>query len=231
MSIKDYDELSTLELDALKEVGSIGTGNAATSLSELIGRKVRIKTPEVRIMGYTVGGRDESIGGIALEIDKAVIASVNIRAGAPSHDIRIDIHGIDRIGDGDFHILTEEFLDVAAVALRAVGNEDLVGGDVHPAILEVRFCDCLAEEAIALLGTVAVERLALCDVVDGLVHRLCHCGRQRLRDIADAETDDLCGWIFLLKTLHAVCDFGEKIAGLDFEVVFVDANHDVFPLK
>ena len=28
MSIKDYDELSTLELDALKEVGSIGTGNS-----------------------------------------------------------------------------------------------------------------------------------------------------------------------------------------------------------
>ena len=73
MSIKDYDELSTLELDALKEVGSIGTGNAATSLSELIGRKVRIKTPEVRIMGYNeaidwIGGPEEITAGVLVKL-------------------------------------------------------------------------------------------------------------------------------------------------------------------
>ena len=38
MVIKSYDELSFMELDALKEVGSIGTGNAATSLSDLVGQ-------------------------------------------------------------------------------------------------------------------------------------------------------------------------------------------------
>ena len=37
MTIKNYDELTNLELDTLKEIGSIGTGNAANSLSELIG--------------------------------------------------------------------------------------------------------------------------------------------------------------------------------------------------
>ena len=52
MTIKSYDELSSMELDTLKEIGSIGTGNAATSLSTLIGTPVRIKQPEVRIIGY-----------------------------------------------------------------------------------------------------------------------------------------------------------------------------------
>ena len=52
MTIKSYDELSSLELDTLKEIGSIGTGNAATSLSALIGKPVRIQQPEVRIMEY-----------------------------------------------------------------------------------------------------------------------------------------------------------------------------------
>ena len=61
MILKSYDELNFLELDALKEVGSIGTGNAATSLSSLIGKPVRIKQPEVRIMGYN--GAIEWIGG------------------------------------------------------------------------------------------------------------------------------------------------------------------------
>ena len=52
MTIKNYDQLSSLELDTLKEIGSIGTGNAATSLSALIGKAVRIQMPEVRIMVY-----------------------------------------------------------------------------------------------------------------------------------------------------------------------------------
>ncbi len=52
MGMKNYDDLNSLEMDTLKEVGSIGTGNAATSLSSLIGKPVRIMQPEVRIMEY-----------------------------------------------------------------------------------------------------------------------------------------------------------------------------------
>ena len=69
MTIKNYDELSSLELDTLKEIGSIGTGNAATSLSALIGKPVRIQQPEVRIMGYNeaiewIGGPEEITAGV-----------------------------------------------------------------------------------------------------------------------------------------------------------------------
>ena len=69
MTIKSYDELSSMELDTLKEIGSIGTGNAATSLSALIGRPVRIQQPEVRIMGYNeaiewIGGPEEITAGV-----------------------------------------------------------------------------------------------------------------------------------------------------------------------
>ena len=69
MNIKNYNELSSLELDTLKEIGSIGTGNAATSLSSLIGKPVRIQQPEVRIMGYNeaiewIGGPEEITAGV-----------------------------------------------------------------------------------------------------------------------------------------------------------------------
>ena len=73
MSIKDYDELNALELDTLREVGSIGTGNAATALSELIGQEVRIQSPEVRIMGYNeaiewIGGPEEITAGVLVRL-------------------------------------------------------------------------------------------------------------------------------------------------------------------
>ena len=69
MTIKSYDELSSLELDTLKEIGSIGTGNAATSLAALIGKPVRIQQPEVRIMEYNeaiewIGGPEPITAGV-----------------------------------------------------------------------------------------------------------------------------------------------------------------------
>lgn len=69
MEIKDYNQLSSLELDTLREIGSIGTGNAATALSSLIGEAVRIQLPEVRIMGYNeaidwIGGPEEITAGV-----------------------------------------------------------------------------------------------------------------------------------------------------------------------
>ena len=71
--MKDYNELSTLELDTLKEIGSIGTGNAATALSALIGQEIRIQNPEVRIMDYNeaidwIGGPEEITAGVMVAL-------------------------------------------------------------------------------------------------------------------------------------------------------------------
>lgn len=73
MKIKNYDELDFLEIDTLREIGSIGTGNAATALSQLLQKEVRITMPEVRIMGYNeaiewIGGAEEITAGVLMRI-------------------------------------------------------------------------------------------------------------------------------------------------------------------
>ncbi len=73
MDIKSYDELSSLELDTLRELGSIGTGNAATALSQMLGRPVSITLPEVRIMEYNeaidwIGGPEEITAGVLVKL-------------------------------------------------------------------------------------------------------------------------------------------------------------------
>lgn len=40
------------ELDVMKEISSIGTSHAATSLSKLLQKEIRISIPEVSILGY-----------------------------------------------------------------------------------------------------------------------------------------------------------------------------------
>lgn len=90
--IKNYDELTSLELDTLREIGSIGTGNAATALSQMMNRPVRITLPEVRIMGYNeaiewIGGPEEvtagvlvkmsgDVGGIMLSVQKLELVNI-----------------------------------------------------------------------------------------------------------------------------------------------------------
>lgn len=88
MAIKNYDQLSSLELDTLKEIGSIGTGNAATSLSALIGMPVRIQTPEVRIMGYNEA--IEWIGG-----PETVTAGVLVRMSGQMNGIMLAVQQLD----------------------------------------------------------------------------------------------------------------------------------------
>ena len=73
MAIKNYDELNSMELDTLREIGSMGPGNAATALSQMLGREVRITLPEVRIMGYNeaiewIGGPEEITAGVLVKL-------------------------------------------------------------------------------------------------------------------------------------------------------------------
>ena len=50
--IKSYSDLNSNHIDVLREIGNIGAGNAATSLSMLLDESVAISIPVVRIDEY-----------------------------------------------------------------------------------------------------------------------------------------------------------------------------------
>lgn len=71
--MKTYEELDGLELDTIREIGSIGTGNAATALSSMLESEVRISVPEVQIMGYNeaidwIGGPEVITAGVLVQL-------------------------------------------------------------------------------------------------------------------------------------------------------------------
>ena len=61
MSLNRFEEMNSVQIDALREIGSIGTSHAATSLSSLLGTEVRIPLPEVKILGFNKAV--EELGG------------------------------------------------------------------------------------------------------------------------------------------------------------------------
>lgn len=73
MQIKTYDELTELHKDVFKEIGSIGTGNAATALSSLLNESIRMTVPDVKILDYNaaikmVGNPEDIIAGILVRM-------------------------------------------------------------------------------------------------------------------------------------------------------------------
>ncbi|MBI6872740.1 MULTISPECIES: chemotaxis protein CheC [Clostridium] len=67
-----YQDLTPMQLDALREVGNIGTGNAATSLSQLVNNKIDMTVPAINIVPFddifsSIGG-DEIVVGVIVRV-------------------------------------------------------------------------------------------------------------------------------------------------------------------
>ena len=71
--INSYDDLSPVQLDVLKEIGNIGSGNAATALSQLLNRSIDMQVPQVRLMDIgdaitALGSPDKLVVGILIRL-------------------------------------------------------------------------------------------------------------------------------------------------------------------
>ena len=119
MEVHSYKELDELQLDALKEIGSIGAGNAATALSSMIGKSVRIDSPQVRIMEYNEA--IEWMGGPEL-----ITAGVLVKMSGQLKGILLSLQQM-------------EFVDLICEALLGHGADDYsqLGPLEHSALTEV----------------------------------------------------------------------------------------------
>lgn len=75
-----YAELDSDAKDILQELGNIGTGNAVTALSDMLGEKIVMECPMVRILGFNEV--PEALGGM-----EAVRVGVLVQTGG-------DVNGI-----------------------------------------------------------------------------------------------------------------------------------------
>ena len=73
MAISKYEEMGALEFDILREIGSIGGGNAATALSSMLNAKVNMSMPAVKVLGFNpalnlLGDPEELVAAIFVEM-------------------------------------------------------------------------------------------------------------------------------------------------------------------
>lgn len=67
-------KLDSMHLDILKELGNIGAGNAATSLSQLLNQRVDMSVPDVKLLRlrdvpYILGGPEIPVIGVTVLVE------------------------------------------------------------------------------------------------------------------------------------------------------------------
>ncbi len=118
----DVRELGTLQLDALREVANIGSGHAATALSQLTGRRIWVDAPTIRVVpveevaGLT-GGQDEVVACVVMQVLGDLAGrTIQVFPGATASRLAGILLRRDDIGFPD------GFGEVEKSALKEAGN-------------------------------------------------------------------------------------------------------------
>lgn len=73
MAIEEFKQLDMVQVDALMEVGNIGSGNAATALSTMLNCRIMLNIPSVRLLDFEktpqyLGGPHNQVIGVMVRV-------------------------------------------------------------------------------------------------------------------------------------------------------------------
>lgn len=114
-----WEQLKATQLDILKEIGNIGAGNAATSLSNLLQKTIDMKVPDVKIVSFdeitdVVGGPEEVVVSVFLRIEGDIPGCMFFTLSKDGAHQLVET----MLGKGN----KEDFSELELSALQEVGN-------------------------------------------------------------------------------------------------------------
>ncbi|WP_449619401.1 chemotaxis protein CheC [Robertmurraya sp. Marseille-Q9965] len=139
------DKFSTVHLDVLKEVGNIGSGHAATSLSTLLNKKIDMRVPKVSVVSFDemmdmAGGPENIVASVFLRIEGDAPGSMFFVLSIEQANTFIK----QMIDDVHFSFENPPYNELAISALQELGNilsgsylsslSDFTNLDLYPSV-------------------------------------------------------------------------------------------------
>ncbi|MBO5242061.1 MAG: chemotaxis protein CheC [Lachnospiraceae bacterium] len=121
MSKFDLNHVSQQYFDILKELGNIGAGNATTALAQMLGCKVDMKVPQVKLLdfrevGAVMGGEEQIMAGIYLLVEGDITGSIMFLLNEQSaRELVAKLMGMPATSDGSLG-------EMELSALKEIGN-------------------------------------------------------------------------------------------------------------
>ncbi|MFS0574204.1 chemotaxis protein CheC [Sporosarcina sp. 179-K 3D1 HS] len=137
--------ITDMHLDVLKEIGNIGAAHAATSMSQLLGRKIDMHVPNVALVSFDemfdlAGGAERVVAGIFLRIEGDLSGSMFFVLPLDSANRFIR----RLIGDDSFDFNSHPINDMGISAMQEIGNilsgsylsalSDFTGLKIYPTV-------------------------------------------------------------------------------------------------
>lgn len=160
MKDMSLEQMSQEYFDILKEIGNIGAGNATTALAQLLGCKVDMSVPQVKLLdfkelGTLMGGEEQIMAGIYLAVEGDITGSIMfLLAEESARHLVSKLMGMQLEGKG--------FSEMEFSAIKEVGNiitgaylnslSSLTGLKIYPSVP-----DAALDMACAILSVPAIE--------------------------------------------------------------------------
>lgn len=114
------DDLNSIQIDVLKEIGNIGAGNAATALSKMISKRIDMDVPKVNILEFKnvaelVGGAEVEVVGIYFKLTGDITGSIMFLLEKKSAKLLVNLL-MSKMDD------TDSIDEMEFSALQEVGN-------------------------------------------------------------------------------------------------------------
>ena len=119
-----FDNVNSMYIDILKELGNIGAGNATTAIATMLNLTIDMKVPKVELkavedLGGAICQEEETIVGIFLEVQNDI-------SGSMMFLMRLDSahYLVNRLigGMGGSDAPTSEFSEMELSAMKEIGN-------------------------------------------------------------------------------------------------------------
>ena len=131
--LKNYDAISPVAIECMREIVNIGSGSAASSLSEMLGKPIEMKVPNVCVLEYqqiidTMGGPEKVITGILVRLEGDIkgmmmflledsFAQVVLSTFMSAENVQVT-----KLDDMQLSVITEMGNIMAGSYLRALGT-------------------------------------------------------------------------------------------------------------
>lgn len=121
MSKYSLEDVNSMYVDVLREIGNIGAGNATTTIASMLGTKIDMKVPSVRLMevsqlGTAIGGEEDTVIGIFLEVQNDIEGSMMFLM-----DLQSGHYMVNKLLGRD-PSYEEDFDEMDLSALKEIGN-------------------------------------------------------------------------------------------------------------
>lgn len=154
MGLKTFNDINELHIDVLREIANIGSGNAASSLSRMLGQKVDISIPYIGIKGFdeayrVLGGAEAIMVGTLLMLSGAIngmmmfLMPIDVVCELVNMLMFTDIKGHEEIDEMGYSVINEVSNIMSASFVTAISDMTDLPVDISP-----------PEAALDMLGSI-----------------------------------------------------------------------------